>query len=109
VRAGPLSDNNTIDLLNNKFVNVWILEKDIRTIQATMAAGDSRHLADAVIPVLKKGSPVDSLIFTTELKFIAIQSANDVVADTVAMRVRSYQKFLDDALVMISSAAKTDH
>jgi len=104
VRAGPLSDDDTITRLNKSFVNVWILEKDVRSIQAKAAAGDSHRLAAAVIPVLKKGSPVDSLIFTPDLKFIAIQSANDVVADSVAMRIRSYQKFLDDALAKISIA-----
>jgi len=90
--------------LNKSFVNVWILEKEVRSIQARLAAGDSRRLADAVIPVLKKGSPVDSLVFTAELKFLAIQPANDVNAANAGMRIRRYQEFLEDALAKISSA-----
>jgi hypothetical protein len=90
-------------------VNAWILEKELKPMVAPALVGDARRLADAVSPALKKGSPVDSLIFTPELKFIAIQSANDAMAgrfrkggDGLPGYVRDYQQFLKDGLAKTS-------
>ena len=97
MRAGPLSDDKTIETLNGNFVNTWVLNRRLEALRNQSSDPNTRLLAKAVVGARVKGSPVDSLVFSPQLDLIARQPANDLLSN-FREAARRYQSFLTSAL-----------
>jgi hypothetical protein len=98
LRAGPLSDSNIIETLNNRFVSTWVLNQRLGALKDTAPDPDTRRLAKAVLDARQKGSPVDSLLFSAGLNLLARQPANDLLSNHREAH-RRYKAFLTEAFV----------
>ena len=83
-----------IRLLNEKFVNAWVLRRELPDLR-DKGGPDARRLAAAALAAHPKGSPVDCLVLTPDAGLIAVRSVHDFKA---ADRSREYLSFLEAAL-----------
>lgn len=96
MRAGPLSNNNVIELLNERFVNTWALRKDLPRFRDAARDAGQRRLTTAIIDARIAKSPVDCMVFSPELQMLACEAVHDLLRrDGSPQR---YAKFLQDAL-----------
>jgi hypothetical protein len=96
LRAGPLSNNPVIQFLNDHFVNTWILRKDLPRFRDAARDAEQRRLTTAIIGARLAKSPVDCMVFSTDLQILACEPVHDLLRrDGSPQR---YTKFLQDAL-----------
>ena len=90
MRAGPLSTPETIQLLNEKFISTWVLNRNLKGLSG------SNELAATVLAKRRPKSPVDNFVFTPALELVACEEANDFLwqRDPAAF----YFRFLSEAL-----------
>jgi hypothetical protein len=100
LRAGPLSETTIIEMLNDHFVNTWVLNRKLGVLKDQGPDPVTRRLAKAVLDARQKGSPVDSLLFSPSLHLLRRQAANDLLQNHREAPQR-YKAFLNEALVNI--------
>ena len=100
MRAGPLSHTTIIDMLNNGFVNTWVLNRNVETLKAKTSDLNTSRLAKAVLAARQKGSPVDSLVFSTDLDLLGCEPANALLSAYREAPER-YRNFLTGALAKV--------
>lgn len=89
MRAGPLSSTRVIKLLNTKFVNTWVLLRELPDLQngakgaaaATLATKLQEHFV----------YPVDPMILTPELAFIQNLPTNEFIKSVPIAKERKSQ------------------
>lgn len=96
LRAGPLSDKRIAKLLNAKCVNTWVLNKRLPSLKDADDA-DTQALAVAVLSGRQPHSPVDSMVFTSNLRLISVQAANDILGQPRDALLKTYEDFLNEA------------
>ena len=95
MRAGPLSDDTVIELLNEAFVNAWVLRKDLPAIRETATTPEQRQLTEAIINARLAGSPVDCMVFSSHLRMLACEPVHGILGSGSTER---YLRFLNEAL-----------
>jgi hypothetical protein len=99
LRAGPLSNKRVIQVLNDSFINTWVLKPTLPSLRDTAAAADKRELAKAVLDARQKGSPVDCVVLSPDLKLISVRPFHDLLDDRNAGDLPArYRRFLTEAL-----------
>ena len=117
MRAGVLSKNAIIELLNERFINTWVPNSElgrVRRLREPITKKreregdpfDATHpLAQAIIKGCKagskKGSPVDSYIISPEFELMGKQQVREIEVNAgpgVLSPMEYYQIFLKEAL-----------
>ena len=105
MRAGPLSSSKVIKLLNTKFVNTWVLLKDLSKFQDGTKEDDATALAAKLQEHFVY--PVDPLILTPELEFIQHLPTNEFTKSFPRSERRSeYLKWLKSSLAQADKHEK---
>ncbi len=97
MRAVVLSNDRIIESLNEKFVNTWVLNTDMKRLREAKGIDGMQPLARTIISGWKRYSPVDCLVISPDLELMGRQPVNDLFN---AMRYidEAYQRFLVESL-----------
>ena len=110
MRAGVLSDDQTIAFLNENFINTWVPNSELGRVPSLRdpiakrreregtTFNTSHALAQAIMSGWKKGSPVDCLVISPQFEVIGRQSGNDLLLAGGDIS-RHYLTFLQESLV----------
>lgn len=99
MRAGPLSDKKVIQYLNDNFINTWVLKPTLPGLRDKATAADTRRLASAVLDARQKHSPVDCVVLSPDLAFVAVKPLHDLLFGRKEGDLPSrYRAFLTEAL-----------
>ena len=79
MRAVVLANQSTINLLNQEFVNVWVLKYELEVMRDKVGLAKMPSLAREIVKVWKPISPVDSLVISPDLDLIGLQRLHDLV------------------------------
>ena len=80
LRAGPLSSTPVIELLNEKFVNAWVLGRDLSELREDeVLSAEVRALAGQLEDDYRY--PVDSQIRTPDGRLLGRAEANEIGPD----------------------------
>ncbi len=112
MRAGVLSKNSIIELLNEHFINTWVFNADLGRSYSLKEPIANRYrsegksfdttnpLAQAIIKGWKtgskKGSPVDSFVISPEFELMGKQQIHKL--ERGINQEKAYYKFLKNAL-----------
>ena len=100
MRAGPLSSSKVTKLLNTRFVNTWVLLRELPELAASAKGGVAAALAKKLQAHFVY--PVDSLILTPELKFIQHLPTNEFLKSfSSSERKSQYLTWLKSSLAQI--------
>ncbi len=94
MRAVVLSRKPIIDRLNQDFVNVWVLNYDLKKMRDERGIDNLPLLAKTIINSWKQHSPVDCLVISPELKLLGRQPVNELFSSGGF----SYRAFLDHSV-----------
>ncbi len=101
MRAGPLSSARIIKLLNTKFVNTWVLLRELPDLQD----GAKGAAAAALAAKLQEHFvyPVDPMILTPELTFIQNLPTNEFIKSVPIAKERKseYFRWLKSSLAQV--------
>lgn len=101
MRAGPLSSARVIKLLNTRFVNTWVLLRELPDLQD----GAKGAAAAALATKLQEHFvyPVDPMILTPELAFIQNLPANEFIKSFPITKERKseYFRWLKSSLAQV--------
>jgi hypothetical protein len=84
-----------IEFLNDRFVNTWVLRKDLPRLRDAAKDAGQRRLTAAIIDARLAGSPVDCMVFSAELQMLACEPVHDLLSGD---STRHYRRFLQDAM-----------
>ena len=98
MRAVVLGDEDTIGYLNANFVNLWVLNLDLKRRRDAEGMDDVSPLERAIIGGWNKESPVDCQVISSELKLLGSIPLNDFLDENVNNEARGYRKFLKHSL-----------
>ena len=96
MRAVVLSNDRIIKLLNEKFVNTWVLNTNLKRLREAKGIDGMQPLARTIVSGWKQHSPVDCLVISPDLELIGRQPVNELIMMN-NMEV-GYQRFLAESL-----------
>jgi hypothetical protein len=102
LRAGPLSNDRIARLLNDKCINTWVLNSQLATLRAKAEHPDARALAAALLAARQPHSPVDSMVFTPELRLVSVKDADHFLGQRRERSIDLYEDFVKVALEKIA-------
>jgi hypothetical protein len=102
LRAGPLSNPRIARLLNDKCINTWVLNSRLPSLRDQTENVDAKTLATAILASRQKGSPVDSIVFTSGLRPVSVLGVNYLPGKTLEATIDPYEDFLKVALEKIA-------
>ncbi len=76
MRAGPLSHTSVVELLNEDFINTWVLAKHLESIAETTTSAPVRKAA--LLLAKKNLVPVDSFALSPDGDFLSAMWAEDM-------------------------------
>ena len=97
MRAVVLSDQAIIDRLNRDFVNVWVLNRELKVMRLQLGLDNLAPLPSAIVHGWQPHSPVDCLVISPDLELLGCQPVNDMPRTAMA-KIRAYKDFLTSSL-----------
>ncbi len=98
MRAVALADENTIEYLNANFVNLWVLNLDLKRHRDAKGIDGVSPLERVIIGGWNKDSPVDCQVISSELKLLGSIPLNDFLDENANNEAHGYRKFLKHSL-----------
>ena len=98
MRAVVLGDEDTIGYLNANFVNLWVLNLDLKQHRDIKGLDGVSPLERVIIGGWNKDSPVDCQVISSELKLLGSIPLNDFLDENVNNEAQGYRKFLKHSL-----------
>ncbi len=98
MRAVVLGDKDTIGYLNANFVNLWVLNLDLKQHRDIKGLDGVSPLERVIIGGWNKDSPVDCQVISSELKLLGSIPLNDFLDENVNNEAQGYRKFLKHSL-----------
>ena len=98
MRAGALADKKTIEYLNANFVNLWVLNLDLKQHRDIKGLDGVSPLERVIIGGWNKDSPVDCQVISSELKLLGSIPLNDFLDENVNNEAQGYREFLKHSL-----------
>ena len=95
MRAVALSDEQNIELLNENFINTWVLNTDMKRLREAKGIDAMPPLLQTIVQGWKKHSPVDCLVISPDLELMGRQPVNELFQADIA---KQYQLFLVESL-----------
>ena len=105
MRAGALADKKTIEYLNANFINLWVLNLDLKRCRDAKGLDGVSPLERVIIGGWNKDSPVDCQVISNELKPLGSIPLNDFLDENVNNEAQGYRKFLKHSLAETSHEA----
>jgi hypothetical protein len=102
LRAGPLSNDRIARLLNDKCINTWVLNSQLAMLRDNAEHADARALAAAVLAARQRHSPVDSMVFTPQLRLVSVKDADHFLGQRREKSIVLYEDFVNVALEKIA-------
>jgi hypothetical protein len=109
LRAGPLSDDRIARLLNDKCINTWVLNSELATLRDNAEHADARALSADVLAGRTPHEPVDSMVFTPELRLVSVKHAGHFLGQSRAASIALYEDFMGVALKNIAGLEDKPH
>ena len=103
MRAVVLGDEDSIGYLNANFVNLWVLNLDLKRRRDAEGIDGVSPLERVIIGGWNEKSPVDCQVISNELKLLGSLPLNDF------SNVHSYTKAQDYRDYLSRSLAETSH
>lgn len=97
MRAVVLSNDRIIESLNEKFVNTWVLNTDMKRLREAKGIDGMQPLARTIISGWKRYSPVDCLVISPDLELMGRQPVNELL-NAMPHIEAAYQRFLVESL-----------
>ena len=94
MRAGALADEKTIDYLNANFVNLWVLNLDLKRHRDAKEIDGVSPLERVIIGGWNEKSPVDCQVISSELKLLGSLPLNDFICADHSDEAQVYREFL---------------
>ena len=98
MRAVVLGDEDTIGYLNANFVNLWVLNLDLKRRHDAEGMDGVSPLERVIIGGWNKDSPVDCQVISSELKLLGSIPLNDFLDENVNNEAQGYREFLKHSL-----------
>ncbi len=105
MRAVVLGDKATIDYLNANFVNLYVLNLDLKRQRDAKGLDGVSPLERAIIGGWKKESPVDCQVISNELKLLGSLPLNDFLGVHSHTKAQDYRDYLSRSLAVTSHEA----
>ena len=98
MRAGVLGDEATIDYLNANFVNLHVLNLDLKRRRDAKGIEGVSPLERVIIGGWNEESPVDCQVISNELKLLVSLPLNDFLGAFSQTRAQDYRDYLSRSL-----------
>ena len=98
MRAVVLGDEDTIGYLNANFVNLWVLDLNLKRRRDAEGMDGVSPLERVIIGGWNKDSPVDCQVISSELKLLGSIPLNDFLDEYVNNEAQGYREFLKHSL-----------
>ncbi len=98
MRAGVLGDKDTIDYLNANFVNLHVLNLDLKRRRDAEGIDGVSPLERVIIGGWNEESPVDCQVISSELKLLGSLPLNDFLGAFSPTRPQDYRDYLRRSL-----------
>ena len=98
MRAGVLGDQATIDYLNSNFVNLYVLNLDLKRHRDAKGIDGVSPLERVIIGGWNEKSPVDCQVISNELKLLGSLPLNDFLGAFSHTRPQDYRDYLRRSL-----------
>ncbi len=94
MRAVVLADKDTIDYLNANFVNLYVLNLDLKRRRDAEGIDGVSSLERVIIGGWNKESPVDCQVISSELKLLGSLPLNDFINVHSHTKAQDYRDYL---------------
>ena len=98
MRAGVLGDQATIDYLNSNFVNLLVLNLDLKRRRDAAGIDGVSPLERVIIGGWNEESPVDCQVISSEMKLLGSLPLNDFLGAFSQTRAQDYRDYLSRSL-----------
>ena len=102
MRAVVLGDKDTIGYLNANFVNLWVLNLDLKQHRDIKGLDGVSPLERAIIGGWNKDSPVDCEVISSKLKLLRSLPLHDFIYADHSDEAQVYREFLKRSLAETS-------
>ena len=102
MRAGVLGDKATINYLNANFVNLHVLNLDLKRRRDAEGIDGVSPLERVIIGGWNEESPVDCQVISNELKLLGSLPLNDFLGVHSHTRAQDYREYLSRSLAVSS-------
>ena len=100
MRAGVLGDQATIDFLNANFVNLYVLNLDLKRRRDAEGIDGVSPLERVIIGGWNEESPVDCQVISSELKLLGSLPLNDFLGAFSHTRPQDYRDYLSRSIAV---------
>ena len=105
MRAVVLGDEDTIGYLNANFVNLWVLNLDLKRRRDAKGIDGVSPLERVIIGGWNEKSPVDCQVISNELKLLGSLPLNDFSDVHSRTKAQDYRDYLSRSIAVTSSEA----
>ena len=98
MRAVVLGDKDTIGYLNANFVNLWVLNLDLKRHRDAKGLDGVSPLERVIIGGWNEKSPVDCQVISSELKLLGSLPLNDFLNVHSYTKAQDYRDYLSRSL-----------
>ena len=105
MRAVVLGDKDTIGYLNANFVNLWVLNLDLKRQRDAKGLDGVSPLERAIIGGWNKDSPVDCQVISSDLELLGSLPLNDFINVHSHTQAQDYRDYLSRSLAVTSHEA----
>ena len=102
MRAVVLGDDDTIDYLNANFVNLHVLNLDLKRRRDAEGIDGVSPLERVIISGWNEESPVDCQVISNELKLLGSLPLNDFIGVHSHYKAQDYRDYLSRSLAITS-------
>ena len=103
MRAVVLGDKDTIGYLNANFVNLWVLNLDLKRHRDAKGLDGVSPLERVIIGGWNEKSPVDCQVISNELKLLGSLPLNDFMSVHSHNKAQLYRDYLKRSLATAKS------
>ena len=100
MRAGPLSQKNTVELLNREFINSWLLLSDLERPFSHYSTEEGRRWARVALEEFDY--PVETLVLSADGRVAAQLQYNDMLDVGPDERAQRYHEMLNRSLQVVA-------
>ena len=105
MRAVVLADKETIGYLNANFVNLWVLNLDLKRQRDAKGLDGVSPLERAIVGGWNKDSPVDCQVISSDLELLGSLPLNDFINVHSHTKAQDYRDYLSRSLAETSHEA----
>ena len=105
MRAVVLGDKDTIGYLNANFVNLWVLNLDLKRHRDAKGINGVSPLERVIIGGWNEKSPVDCQVISSDLELLGSLPLNEFINVHSHTKAQDYRDYLSRSLAVTSHKA----